>query len=377
MSDDLNEIVTEAVEDAYPADSGTGFDANSVDLSDGDTSAQDAAATGTEAPTTEADASVQANDPSQAAADTEVDEFGKRFGLASQSITGRENRIPYSRVKKIVEKAQNDKVKELEAKFTPQLTEFQTKVQDYETRLQRVAQFEQIMENDPQTFLSMLSQVPAYKAFFDHVAQLSAGGQAPGGQPAQAGAASPEQPYLDSSTMPQPDQTLSDGSRVYSLEGLAKRDEWLAKQIEARAVKQAEAALSKRYAPIEQEWQQRERMNQIVPQIESQIAEARQWDKFNDLEPRIVEILRTDKRLSLEGAYMRAYQEEVAKERERLTTDHNKVRASVLDEIKKRPVSSSAPVNPSRPVAVPQQGPVDLDEVVRRSVLDAGLTIKD
>jgi len=47
------------------------------------------------------------NDPIEAP-EAPLDDFDKKFGLTSTSPTGRENRIPYSRVKKITEKAVTD-----------------------------------------------------------------------------------------------------------------------------------------------------------------------------------------------------------------------------------------------------------------------------
>lgn len=347
----MEEVITDAVEDTYSTDTDT-------------TQVETTPDAGTEAAPNEA-ATAGTQDATETSNQEALDAFSKQYGVSAQSPLGRENRIPYSRVKKIVEKAKADEAarlaKEYEGKLGP-ATEAQTKLQDYESRLQRVAQFEQILENDPQTFLDLLSKIPAYQPFFNYVAQLA------NGQPSAAAGQPAQQPYLDHSDMPQPDQTLSDGSKVYSLEGLAKRDEWLARKIEQKAVAQAEERLSQRYQPIEQHWQEQQRIQQAIPQIERQIATARQWDKFADLEPRVIELLKADRSVSLEGAYIRAYQEFVAKERETLTTDRNKVRAGVLDEIRRTPVSTNqAPVSPVR--AVPQnQGPRTTEEIIMDAI---------
>ena len=212
----------------------------------------------------------------------------------------------------------------------------------------------------------MLAQIPAYKPFFDWIQQLQGGGGAQPGQP-------PTQPkaYLDHSGMPQPDQTLSDGSKVYSLEGLAQRDEWLARQVEEKVMKQAEERMAQRYAPLEERYRQQTYYEQMVPQVENQIAAARKWDKFSDVEPRVVELLKTDRQLTLEGAYVRAYQEFVGKERERLTSDRNTVRSEVLAEMKRRPVSTAAPVSTVR--ANTEQEPQSMDQVIRQKLVERGL----
>lgn len=289
------------------------------------------------------------------------DDFAKKFGLQSQSVTGRENRIPYSRVKKIVEKNEKDVAarvsKEVEAKFVPQITEFQTKVKDYEDRLVRVGQFEQIMEGDPKTFLGMLSKLPAYKEFFEFI-QKAAEGQA--AQPAKVEDAS--------AGMPQPDQTLSDGSKVYSMEGLQALLKWQEDQVATRTIKQVE----QRYAPIEQAWQSQEQMAKMVPVIEKQIAEARTWDKFTELEPKIVELLNADKNISLERAYLKVYQEASVAERQALTVDRNKMRGDIIAELKKKPTASSAPVGAVKP-SKETAGPRSLEDIIAASVEEAGL----
>jgi hypothetical protein len=366
MANQMDEIITESVEDAFTPDTGADFDTN-TDTSTQDTSETSQEASGTDSTSSEASTSGQTPEASQTGLEAPADEFSRKFGIPTQSALGRENRIPYGRVKAIVTKNERDVTarvtKELETKFQPQLTEYQTKVQDYEGRLQKVAQFEHILENDPQQFLGMLAQLPSYKPFFDHINSLAAG------TPQQA-----PQAYLDSSAMPQPDQELSDGSRVYSLDGLAKRDEWLAKQIESKVLKQAEDRLTQRYAPMEQEWQSNQRMQQMVPVVERQISEARKWDKFTELEPRVIDMLKADRSVSLEGAYIRAYQEAVAAEREHLTADRNKVRGEVLEEIKRRPVAStSVPVGAVRANPQTQQGPRDTEDVIRESLRNAGL----
>jgi hypothetical protein len=330
----------------------------------------DDTSTEVETPAVDAEASTEVEAPAEESAQVAApgakpdaaaeDDFAKKFGLQSQSVTGRENRIPYSRVKKIVTKAEKDAEarvrKEFEGTLNPRITEFETKVKDYEGRLEKVAQFENILENDPKTFLSMLSQIPAYKEFFDFVAQAA------NAQPTEQ-AAQPD----PNAGMPQPDQP--DG--LYSMDGLKKLLDWQAAQVEARTIAQVE----QRYKPIEQAWQSQEQMARIVPVVEKQIAEARTWDKFTDLEPRIVEMLKADKNITLERAYLKAYQEAVATERQTLSADRNKIRTEVLAEIKKKPVAPAAPTGTARPAkpGAADQGNRSIEEIIAASIEEAGL----
>ena len=347
----LDQVVADAVDDA--ALDTTTLDAGTdVDTTQTDVSPDQVASPG-------ADAVDPAVDPAQ------QDDFEKEWGIPARSITGRENRVPHTRVREMVTKADKKgyerALKEYEGKSAPQLTEFQTKVKDYEGRLEKVAQFEHVLENDPKTFLQLLSQIPAYKEFFDYVGQLAKGAAA---QPQ-----GPAKPTLDHSDMPQPDQVLSDGSKVYSLEGLAQRDEWLARKIEERAVRQAEERFGQRLQPIEQERQQAQRYQQTVQVIERQISDARTWPNFTELEPKIVQILKADPQISLERAYVKAYQDEVVP---RHVTDRNKMRTDILAELRQKPVASSGPSGQVRPGAA-QQGNRSMDQVIMDALKNDGL----
>lgn len=337
---------------------------DAVQAEDGDTAETVETTSETSTESTEvtepvAETSSEVTNPATTGTETEteaLDEFAKRFGIQSQSVTGRENRIPYSRVKKIIERNEKDTTarvrKELETQFTPRIQEFETKVKDYEDRLTKVGQFEHILENDPQQFLSMLSQVPAYKEFFDYVNKL-------------AGGASPDQPVVAAgaldSTMPQPDQALADGSKVYSMEGLQKLLAWQSQQVEERAVKQAEDRYSKRYEPIEREWQAREQMAKIVPVVEKQVTEARTWPLFKENEPEIIQALKADPNVSLE----RAYQNVVLP---KIQADRTKMRTEVLAELKNKPMSTAAPVTAAKAGTQVSTGPRNLEDIIREEV---------
>jgi len=275
----------------------------------------------------------------------EPDEFEKKFGITQNAASGRENRIPYSRVKKITEKAVNDRVKELEATYTPKLTEFETKVKGYEEQLTRVAEFEKGMVSDPKGFLTWLStNIPAYADLFKGLAAPTEA-QEPNKAP------SPDD-------MPQPDQKLSDGSMVYSLDGLKALNQWNRNLARKEAREEVMSEVSKRYAPIEEQWKAQEHLKAVVPQIQAQITEARTWPQFNENEADIVKALQANANLSLEGAYRQVVFP-------RLTSDRNKIREELMKEIKKAPVSTSAPSGSGRPSN--PSGPRSLEAIIREA----------
>lgn len=352
MSDELLDVVEDAVNDAVAeptddgldtsADSGVDISSESLDASTSDDQSSETAEVASPAAT------------AQKAAEA-GDDFSKKFGIASQSVTGRENRIPYTRVKKIVEKNERDTIarvtKELEDKYTPRVTEYETKVKDYEGRLERVAQFEQILENDPKQFLSMLSNVPAYKPFFDFITKA-----AKTVQPQSEIPAVPD-------GMPQPDQALADGTSVYSMEGLQKLLQWQAENVEKRVT----AQVSQRYAPIEQEWRSQQEYARAVPVVQQQIAEARKWPQFVENEAEITAALQADRNLSLEGAYRQVVIP-------RFAADKTKIRTEVLDELRKKPIgATSAPTAQARPRPAQPTGGAkrDTEDIIRDAI--AGL----
>lgn len=291
-----------------------------------------------------------------------TDDFDKKYGLQPTSSSGRENRIPYSRVQKIVGKATKDTEATVRKEFEPklaQVTEYEAKVKDYEGRLTKVAEFERVMLNEQDKFLEMLAGVPAYKPFFTKIADLL--------EKERLGPQVPVQPQVKEQSiqddMPEPDQEFPDGSKMYSKEGLRKLLEWNASNAESRAVSKVTDAFTKRFGPMETEWQQHNRVQTILPQVNKQITEARQWPQFNENEPDIVAALQRDHNLSLEGAYRQVVFP-------RLINDRNKIRQEILAEVKQaKPTSTSTPVRPAKPSPSSEStGPRSLEDIIRDSM---------
>lgn len=304
--------------------------------------------------------------------DAPADVFSKKFGVSEKGVTGRENRIPYSRVKKIVEKNEKDTelrvARAIEERYQPHFTQFQeteTRVKDYEERLTKVAQFEHIMEHEPKQMLDILSQLPAYKQFFQYLGKLSppkAGGQAGAGQAGAGGAKRQSAPPINpSDTRPLPNKTLADGSQVYDLEGLDGLMDWQSRQVEARVSKQVEEKMGRRYAGIEHEWNQNQYMAQVLPGIDRQIAEANTWAQFTENEPEITAALVADKSLTLEGAYRQIVLP-------KLVSDKNRMRSEVLAEIRSKPKTLAAPVTRTKARQAASNENRDLTSIIRDEV---------
>lgn len=341
MSDDLYEVIAESIEDSeLPAEPAVEETEDAVETPDPTPDATPEAPAAPESVQVTAPVVPDAPDKKPA-----KESFSTKYGIPETTESGRENRIPYSRVKKIAEKAAREKVKELEATYTPKITEFETKVKDYEGRLEKVAEFEKVMVNQPDKFLRMLSQIPAYSQFFKQVEELRKGGTPT--QPTQAA----------KDDMPGPDQELSDGTRVYSLDGLKALNAW--NRAEAR--KEVMAEVEKRYSPMESEWQANQKIQAIIPQVQAQIADARTWPMFNENEEAIVTALRANQQLSLEGAYRQVVWP-------KMTTDRNKMREEILKEVKQAPRSTSVPAQSSKAVPEVSSGPRKLEDIIAEQI---------
>lgn len=339
---DLYETIEDSITDSeLPAD---------TDVVDTPVETEAAPDTSVDAPVEDTPATDEVASPAVAA---EKDDFEKKFGIPGTAASGRENRIPYSRVKKITEKAVADGVAAKLKEFEPQIAERDAKIQDYEGRLTKVAEFEHIMVNDVDQFSGMLRQLPSWKGFFEKFDAAVAGQTQ--GQVAQAA----QTPVTDD--MPAPDQQLADGTMVYSMDGLKALLKWNGDQSETRAAERVTKQLAERYKPMEDEWQAHQKVQAIIPQVQSQIAEARQWPLFNEHEMEIVKALQGNERLSLEGAYRQVVYP-------KLVADRTKMREEILREVQKAPKATSVGAGTSKTVPQGSTGPRALEDVISDSI---------
>lgn len=340
MSVDLEEVITDAVSDAaLPTEEPEVSEDSSLEASSDESSAQDTSDTGEEVESSSQEVGSPAT--RQEVAKSEPDEFEKKFGIPAQGVSGRENRIPHSRVQKIVGKAE----KAIHDTYLPQLKERDDKIAYYEAKDQKVTAFEEVMVNDPAKFIQTLYQnLPQYQ---EYLAPLFSP------RPVQQEQAASEQ--VDG--MPGPDLENPDGSLVYSEGGLKNLIEWAITQGETRAVQ----TLESRYAPIEQSFQAHQVIQEASRKVTSEINEARTWPQFNENEAEIVKALQQDQRLSLEGAYRKVVWP-------KMTSDRNKMREELLQELKKAPSSTSTPNRAAARPAPSTGGNRSIEDVIREQV---------
>jgi hypothetical protein len=148
--------------------------------------------------------------------------------VPANNARGGENRIPYSAVSRMVEKAKATAAAEFEPRFA-----------DYETERQGFAQFEHAIMANPDAVMNLLARTnPTGFAKYLQSQQQ----QQPTTQNTHA------QVPNNQDIEPEPDLDYGNGRLGYSADQLRRRDAWRDRQLESR--------IAQRFAPIEQREQQ-------------------------------------------------------------------------------------------------------------------------
>lgn len=258
--------------------------------------------------------------------------FDKKLGIPTQT-NGRENRIPYSRVKKIADAAEKRGAEPL----LKRIAEIEPKLTEYDNLAKRVTEFEQVMTTDVPRFTQMLMSIPAWQPFFAAIQDL---------QQRVAGQAQQTQQVVDQDPMPEPDDRETN---TYTMAGLKALMDWQARQVEAK--------VAQRYKPIEEQWQQQQQLAQLAPQVDAQIREARTWPQFTENENAIVEVLSKNPRATLESAYRQVVFP-------KLQANRDEMRQAILAEINKAPLSTSTNTPSLKSAPVQKTGPRSIEDVI-------------
>lgn len=304
---------------------------------------------------------VVADEPVVATAETpkvveETDEFAKEHELKSKDSLGRENRIPYSRVKKITDNA----VKKATATLQTEHDTVKAHNTEYVSRLERIKQVEDIMFNDPARMVGILRTLPGYEA--------ALGTTAPA---AKAAAAAPGD--IDFAQAPGPDTDTG-----YSSAGLQKLLAWTVSQATDRATAAAEAKVAERYKPLEESFSANQRaeatQRQLSTKVTSALTDASSWKLFPENEAAILKALQDDSaaaakpggKMKYTGptALRKAYEDVVFGS---LTADRAKIHAEVVAGLKAAPRSTSAGAAGGVKAAA-DTGPLSTEDIIRASL---------
>jgi len=330
MALETEQIIRESIEDAGLVESA---DSEALDTADSGLDASEA----TSDASTESETSEQSAEPTvpDAQAAPEPDALLKDFSKK------RNNRIPYARVEKIVAKARE----EAKAAAAAELQALQERYSRYESPdFANLLESLRVANENPEAFLDALSQADQRYATL-----------------LQARREAAQQAHATSRTDSiGPDVTFPDGSTGYSPEAF---DRLLQSRIKA-AEDALEQRFAQRFGPIEDSWRQAQVRQQAVSRVQSQIADAETWPGFSENKEAIVDALKSDRSLSLDGAYRKVVFG-------KLTASKDEVRKQVLAEINAKPKASQARV--SSGAAPTHSGPQDTTDVIKSALREKGL----
>lgn len=253
-----------------------------------------------------------------------------------------ENRIPHSRVEKMIAKRVSTEVAERDAKIT-----------DYEGRLSTLDRLGEIAEKDADRFIQILAAQSPDK-YGKFLAVIEGGKGKTKAAEASVDADDPE---------PEPDVTLADGSRTYSMAGLAKLREYDRRQ----AAKAVLAEVDKKYGGIKTSHDAAQTRAQYQAQIDAMVRHAvDNWPGFKEHAKEIFGLLNADKtgRLSLDDAYRSVV---IPKYQEQAKVDREKLRAEILAEIKAAPTSTATTTTTTTPPPDTTK-PRNMEDIIRDAI---------
>lgn len=338
LEDIIQSAVTEASDpvESFDADTGATIEADVVV---------------DETPIVEADAEVIPDPPAK----VEVDELTaelESLGIHAPKAGERENRLPYSRVKKIVENAR----KKLVDSHATTIKEHGDKLTAAEKRLKDFDAADNLSRTDAKKYLELLTIVnPEFKQYLA------------GSQPAEV-----KPPVVDDPA-PGPDAKFADGSVGYSAEGLEKLRAWDRRQ----AVADAQKLFDARLGPIEKANKEREDAQRAydvrqaqIPAVRNQIATAsKTWGKAFDDDfalqgegkSEILKYMQANPDVPFDSCVAAVLVPKVQSNRETL-------RAEWLKEQQARPAAAARTPGSTTKVGSEATGPRSMEDIIREQV---------
>jgi len=268
----------------------------------------------------------------------EDDPFAAEHGIKVFDQRKRENRIPYSAVKRMTTTATTKLKKELaklvlgkdpdEAKdILEQVKERITALSGIETEHKSLKEYQtqyesigKIMQTEPERFLKIL---PAVNAKYSEL--LTA-------VKAAAGTPPPDD-------KPKPDVDLGDGKHTYSPDQMAKLIQYEVSQ----AIKADRADRDKEIEPLKRRVEVETRVADAKTRLDRMLESARKnWPGFKENEPEIRKVIEEGKANSLYDGHLLVLQAKHDAELKKRETDREKIRKELMEEAKNAATSTSA-----------------------------------
>lgn len=356
MSADIDSIISAAAtsldsggsDGGDPGDTTDSGDTGAGDDGSPDLSGTDDANPAADAGTEDAEAGDSGQpppaDPARSAEDLALDAELAELGLSAPKPGQRDNRIPYSRLRKIVANAKTKWSDKLKGEHTAELATRETKIQEYEARAKEFAAAERLIETDPDRYISLLGQIypDKYKGFTK--AEKLAAAKAEVAQE------------------PLPDVKYEDGTLGYSPEQFQKLREYDRKEASRMAMEEASKQFNERFGPIEREYQASQKNNEDVQRVRGHIGKLRdQWgaDLIDnpEVQKEIVAHLDANPKATLVEATRVVAMG-------RISADRTKMRAELIKELQGAPrAAAKAPVAPVKSDSVANES---IDDIIAR-----------
>jgi hypothetical protein len=267
----------------------------------------------------------------------------------------RDNRIPHSRVRKIL-------LNGLEKHTAPirmELDGLKTEVEGLRATKAGADRFDQMIAQGDERLIHWLAeQNPAFKKFVEPQKAV------------------PAQPEEFTEKMPGPDAEDKDGNPMYSPEQWEKFTDWQARKAEHAAEKRLLAKMNERLTPFEREAKARAAYQERAQRIHNEVEAVKKT--WGDLLPADgTKESREVMALMTKNPGMTFAQAAAAYIIPKLRQDRNSMRQSILAELKKAPkaVSKGAPGAGTK--ATVTKGPdekTSTEDVIRQSLREAGLS---
>lgn len=281
----------------------------------------------------------------------EIDKILEAEGVKPPQQGQRENRIPYSQVKRITTNAQKKWQAEADAKFATERQQFE----QTQARLKQWEAAENLAATDPERYLRTLAQLnPDYQRFLQPITDQVA---------AKADAKDAD---------PEPQPTLqADGSYAFTTEQWKAHQAWERRQ----AVQEATAALEAKLKPVleaERERQARadgERIyNERLAVVKSQVQRLNETYGADVVKKHEEAIVAEMQKAEAVGYMMPMAEAAMIVLTPVLRAEANKQRQTVLNELKGRPAAASGQVASAQKGDAEDAGPRTVEDAIKESL---------
>lgn len=346
--------------------------ADAGDAADADDGAAAADAEGADAA---ADAARVGETPEQKTArekEAALDKELEALGIKAPKPGERENRLPHPRVRKMIGKA----IERTQATFEVERKANANFRAQASQRLADIDAFDKLAGSDPMRTVQALATI--HPQIWGPIRDRLAGHAMP--DPTKPAAdVQAQQPQQFTEKEPTPDVKYADGTLGYSPERFEEFKAWQARKIThdvtADLQKRFDTALDKRFGGLERDYKAGQENAQRRQRIQQDIAETK--ETWGDLFPAAGSKEEADLKAYIQANPINPATGQVWSFKQsvrnwmlpRIQTDRTKMRTSILDEINTRPAAAEKqPVAQSRTVRTAEDGPRNLEDVIREQV---------